>query len=90
VRARGYEEWKEPKVMGVYGGTGAEGTYVSAGGESVYTNLSEALSSIRAREWSCSRLKECYNIGMTVLRSDPKWCLTTVVRFVGVHVVPCK
>ena len=51
VRVKGYEEWKEPKVIAsMDSGTGAEGTHVSASREKMYTNLSEALSSIRARE----------------------------------------
>ena len=38
VRAKGYEESKEPKVIaGMYSGTAAERTYGSAG-ERMYTN----------------------------------------------------
>ena len=38
VRAKGYEEWKEPKaIAGMYSGTAAEGIYGSAG-ERMYTN----------------------------------------------------
>ena len=40
VRAKGYEEWKEPKAIAdMHSGTGAEGTYVSAGGECVHKSV---------------------------------------------------
>ena len=40
MRAKGYEEWKEPKVIAsMYSGTAAEGIYISTEGERMYTSL---------------------------------------------------
>ena len=50
VRAKGYEQWEEPKVMaGMYSGTRAEGTYVSARGR--------VCTQICLRRWAQSALE---------------------------------